>query len=1162
MGSDTEASSRKIVEAFERATKEFNLCPNRVWAVARESLPELLPDSKTIPGHETHELCTFDFCEFAQRDFTAIKQRHECIEQECVRLQGPFSRDILKEAAESGKSTVWSLDGKSMIEPPRPYMAISHVWSDGTGTGAWPEGEVNKCLYAFFRGIANQFQCDGIWWDTVCIPREKAARTRAIQKIQSNYQDARITLVHDCFLRNWEWVDAEAACFAILMSPWFSRGWTALELSKSHKVKVVFKGPCGPLIKDLDEQILAKDTQPSSPYKKATDIIRNLRKEITTLNDLLTALGSRYTSWPKDLAIISGLLVGVEVAPEDPRLDIWQQDIYKRILRKLGKVSSRHLFHDSATMSKVSWCPTSLFAMPIAYSEPSLNVVDDDDLIGTWKLIHVNDTLKEKCVWNGTHPLIREELQHVLKDPDKCVLLAECSAKSNPVSGIEWVDRALLAKAMEKKGMSGTLCCQYAGALYFHPVMLKEYIDKEESSIEMEVRLLGDTTNEKAKPAGNAWELVKKLERARNGELPRHAHSDKTMGGEIKTSSNAQAVKGENNQAYSDSETHPLILAASRGDKMAVQVLLKTSDPNVKEPVSQRTALHYATWRRRHDVFLELIEYADPNVPDVLRQQPLHLAAERGDKEIVLSLLDKAKRSDSWDVTLGARCKFGKTALHYAAWGGSAAVVDLLLKSGSNANTEDNDGNIALHLAAEKGFERAVTILIEKSDLNVKNQNGVTPLHHAAMNGHEAVVQLLLGNGVDIAAKDKRIGWTPLHCAAETGHEAVVKLLLDKDANVNAKDGIDWTPLHCAAVKGHKAVVKMLVDNDANVNAKDKEGWTPLRFAAENGQDAVVKLLEGNGADVKAKDSDIGWTPLHCIAMKGQEAVANLLVNNSANVNFKDEDRRTPLWWAAENGQDAVVKLLVDKGANVNEKDKHGKTPLHCAAEKGDEAVVKLLLDKSAEVNTYDNNHETPLHYAAENGDDAVVKLLLDKSAEVNTYDNDHETPLHYAAEKGYKAVVKQLLEKSANVAEKSKAQGRTPLHYAASKGHEAVVNQLLDKGADVEAHDHQMARPLHLAAIGGHETLVKLLLDKGAKVNSEYYEYWTALHYAIERGHERVVELLLNYGADVNKWAFDGWTEKFMTPLHFAERSGQKAIVKLLVDNGANINEKEREQI
>ncbi|KAJ5887712.1 hypothetical protein N7495_007753 [Penicillium taxi] len=93
-------------------------------------------------------------------------------------------------------------------------MAVSHVWSDGTGTGAWQDGEVNECLYSFFRDIAEQFQCEGIWWDSLCTPREKAARTKAIMDMESNYDKARTTVVHDCFIRSWQW-NSETARFVI-----------------------------------------------------------------------------------------------------------------------------------------------------------------------------------------------------------------------------------------------------------------------------------------------------------------------------------------------------------------------------------------------------------------------------------------------------------------------------------------------------------------------------------------------------------------------------------------------------------------------------------------------------------------------------------------------------------------------------------------------------------------------------------------------------------------------------------------------------------------------------------------------------------------------------------------------------------------------------------
>ncbi|KAL4772405.1 hypothetical protein BDW60DRAFT_222660 [Aspergillus nidulans var. acristatus] len=261
-----------VESALERASESFGLCPNRVWSIAynleqwQKKLPRLIPSKERgeqmkIVGHHGHEHCTLDLCEYSRLDFTSVKQRHElprCQSVPCGTLTGLFPRALLKEAALADRPTAWRLDGKSLVETPEPVMAISHVWSDGTGSGGWPDGE-------------------GIWWDTICMPREKAARTRAINKIQSNYETARITLVHDCYIREWEWTNAETACLAIIMSPWFSRGWTALELAKSRKVKVLLKGS---VIKDLDEDILPQSrSAASAAHRFASDAISRLRKE-------------------------------------------------------------------------------------------------------------------------------------------------------------------------------------------------------------------------------------------------------------------------------------------------------------------------------------------------------------------------------------------------------------------------------------------------------------------------------------------------------------------------------------------------------------------------------------------------------------------------------------------------------------------------------------------------------------------------------------------------------------------------------------------------------------------------------------------------------------------------------------------------------------------
>ncbi|KAK4495828.1 hypothetical protein PRZ48_013096 [Zasmidium cellare] len=145
-------------------------------------------------------------------------------------------------------------------------MAVSHVWSDGTGVGRKSPGTVNTCLFAFFAELAAQLDCTGIWWDTISLPTDQVARREAMSTMLWNYEYASVTVVHDEELTELEYKDDGSPAVALLLSPWFTRGWTAAELfaSRGHPVKVLFKNPdpSGPplVLKDLDTDILAFDT--------------------------------------------------------------------------------------------------------------------------------------------------------------------------------------------------------------------------------------------------------------------------------------------------------------------------------------------------------------------------------------------------------------------------------------------------------------------------------------------------------------------------------------------------------------------------------------------------------------------------------------------------------------------------------------------------------------------------------------------------------------------------------------------------------------------------------------------------------------------------------------------------------------------------------------
>ncbi|KAI0530011.1 hypothetical protein GGR58DRAFT_518813 [Xylaria digitata] len=351
---------------------DHHLCPNRIWQACSRindwpskqlTLQEILGGMfpKDALRHEDHSACSIDYCEFSSRNFTAVQQYHEPRTYEegdeahenhkqkgaCFPLRNFFNETKLIQAVHSDKLTAWSLDGETILEHPRPFMAVSHVWSDGTGAGTWLSTQVNECLYGYFKRIAKRFQCDGIWWDTLCVPQDRKARSKALGIMHRNYEDARVTLVHDRFLRSVPFEGPDRACLAIVLSSWFTRGWTALELAKSRKVKIVFKDS----IKDLDKHILDK----ARKENYATKAIKDLRRDqFSDIEDLLSTLGPRYTSWLKDRATIAGLLAGIHIP--DTNKDTFQRDIYQNIIKGAKEISHDHLFHNSVTMLKgFSW---------------------------------------------------------------------------------------------------------------------------------------------------------------------------------------------------------------------------------------------------------------------------------------------------------------------------------------------------------------------------------------------------------------------------------------------------------------------------------------------------------------------------------------------------------------------------------------------------------------------------------------------------------------------------------------------------------------------------------------------------------------------------------------------------------------------------------------
>eukprot|EP01083_Nonionella_stella_P161100 527297_1 len=98
-------------------------------------------------------------------------------------------------------------------------------------------------------------------------------------------------------------------------------------------------------------------------------------------------------------------------------------------------------------------------------------------------------------------------------------------------------------------------------------------------------------------------------------------------------------------------------------------------------------------------------------------------------------------------------------------------IRKLSLLCGSDVNTPDGNGRIALHVAAKYGRTKSVRILLENPKINVNKaaDDGWTPLTSAAYTVNVGIIRLLLNHPKIDVNKADYFGWTPLNRVAEAG---------------------------------------------------------------------------------------------------------------------------------------------------------------------------------------------------------------------------------------------------------------------------------------------------------------------------------------------------------------------------------------------------------
>jgi ankyrin repeat protein len=309
---------------------------------------------------------------------------------------------------------------------------------------------------------------------------------------------------------------------------------------------------------------------------------------------------------------------------------------------------------------------------------------------------------------------------------------------------------------------------------------------------------------------------------------------------------------------------------------------------------------------------------------------PLHLAAEAGKPALVIFFAMKGA-----DLSAGPESPL-LAAVDYPDHALASEMSMFLLMNASDPNAHRRDGKTALQLAAARGYDDLVHMLIHRgAEANAPSVERVyygrrytQDLHGNPVTREDTygIPQDWINQFVTVAHFDfekmkllqkmcptlimTRATWDELaiEAAAHMGLTPMAQFLADLGAPVST----------CTAtLVGEQALVKRLVSEDpACIRERGAHDIALLSYTALGNQHVeIAEFLLGAGADVHARS--LGQTSLHIAASKGHVELAQLFLDHGADINATANVRGaslTPLAVAVQAKQEKMTALLKERG--------------------------------------------------------------------------------------------------------------------------------------------------------------------------------------------------------------------------------------------------------
>ena len=658
---------------------------------------------------------------------------------------------------------------------------------------------------------------------------------------------------------------------------------------------------------------------------------------------------------------------------------------------------------------------------------------------------------------------------------------------------------------------------------------------------------------------------------------------------------------------YGAEDVRPVHVAAGYGRLETVELLAGMGvNLNARNQRGQ-APLHYAAALWREDVMEFLLDAgAPPEARDHTGRSTLDYAESAGFQAGVARLAPYFERDPLESMTtiesaaagaaervaqmIARNAAFVETRddeergpLHHAVLNGHLEVAAVLLENGADVDRADENYVRPLHLAAIHGDPALVELLLEYgATVNARTRNGMSSLSYAAENGHAEAAALLLRHGANQTGNVNRT--TPLHFAVAYNYTDVVRLLLDDGADIYAPNRRNITPKEMTIRLDRPEALRAMLE---------------LRPNLELTPDERVRLMRLGHVDL-ARDIAVAQYGERPTAALGPEAPGarrvaptprrELAAAREVSGGEQGEEPRTrelpsnlpddPMAWAFTRGDLELVRaVLREVPGTAAAPMQSGTYPMHLAAGFGDTELMALLAESGAAPDAYNAKGQTPLHYAAAAGREEAVNWLLEAQVSRFTRDHSDKTPYAYAEaagvadgldvlyvpeaprasgpqsreawlfqamDDGRRDEIWELTEIYDDLVTLRDDDGRTLLHVAIDQGDQEFAHYLLEHGAPVDAADDDGRRPIHYAAKKGWTDFVKRLLADGADVGPDN-RMVTPLHYAAGVRDEDMVLALVEAGAD-----FRVENERGHKPIDYAAWLDDQEFVRFMVRSGS----------